>query len=106
MIDTTKPYILCAAIWYKKAPELNIYKPRNIPFGIVLCGHRHHVIIEQYKQLTDRITDDGHIQGFLTSDNKFVTRKRALHIAIKAGQLSSIRYQAGLQKELYSEDIY
>ncbi len=45
----------------------------------------------------------GDVEGFLTSEEKFVTREEALAIGIASGQLS-IRY-VGLQRDLLSSDI-
>ena len=45
MIDTSKEYILCSAIWYKELPliepevlKLRGFAPYNVDIGIVFCG--------------------------------------------------------------------
>lgn len=103
--------VLCAAIHYKnfKSP---IHTCRNIKQGIVLCGHRHAHIIGQMFELTGKrtITNGEHatgefIQGFLTSENRFVNRKEALQIAKANNQIiHSIPLDEGIG--LTSEDIY
>lgn len=92
--------ILCAAIWYNNEKELT-HAPYGIARGYVMCGHRHHQIIELYFELTgNKTTEFGCCQGFLTNENRFVTREAAAKIALKAGQLKE---KKGL---LYSEDLY
>lgn len=98
--------ILCSAIWYKDMPTA-VYNPYNVDRGVVLCGWRHANIIHQMKALTGKRTVSNgpdaageSVQGFLTSDNRFVTREEAAVIAYDAKQ---IRYRI---KSLMSEDLY
>lgn len=110
MIDTSKEYIICAAIWYKtlelKDPDvlrIRGFSPYNTDCGIVFSGWRHHNCMYQMRAITG-LTDHeaGHgVQGFLTSKNMFVTRKEAVKIAENAGQIP-----IGSSTYLYSEDIY
>lgn len=101
--------ILCAAIWYKdlflkkELPHL----PTNCDKGIVICGHRHPHCTWVMGALTGlrSVTNasDGvgeHIQGFLTSHNRFVNRKEGAEIHVKNG--GTLHYN----DELYSEDLY
>ena len=102
-VRVSTPYILCAAIWFKDGQK-HIHQPRNIDDGIVVCGRRHHNIYltvadmlkKDYKEHT---FDDG-VQGFLTSDDRFVDRKEGGQIAFDAGQT------AKLTECLFSEDLY
>lgn len=95
-----KEYILCAAIWYNNEIELN-HSPYGVRTGFVLCGHRHHQIIELYFSMTGKQTTELHTeQGFLTSGNSFVTRERAARIAYECGQIKEGKHK------LFSEDIY
>lgn len=100
-----KERILCAAIWYKEQ-NTPMYRPLNADVGCVVLGHRHPHCIHTFKALTGKRTvtpECGeHIQGFLTSDNRFVDRKEALNIAIEAGQFIGNCYSNGL----FSEDLY
>lgn len=94
-------YIVCAAIWYKDQPTPKI-KPKNIKKGLVVSGHRHgdciHIVISL---IGGRLCHHGkHVQGFLTSKNRFVDRKEAAKIAFAIGQIDKEK------RSLFSEDIY
>jgi hypothetical protein len=101
--------ILCAAIWYKELPLLKpeVLEPRgfgpyNVNKGIVFCGWRHPNCIYQKVAITGlRDSESGdYVQGFLTSDNRFVGREEAALIAFEAGQTKEKKII------LYSEDLY
>lgn len=94
-----KPPIIAAAIWYK---------PSNEVFFVDIPG-RHHNVLQGMKQ---HIPDmgrkwDQEVQGFITIDMQFVTRKQAYKIAKANGQFkrdtSPGRYNGD---ELYSEDLW
>ena len=107
--------ILCAAIWYKELPLIkdfeHNFRPVNCDRGIVFCGHRHPHCLYSMCAMTGKrsvtFAEDGvgeHIQGFLTSKNRFVDREEALVIALAENQvidLDNIR-----NNELHSEDLY
>ena len=102
-------YILCAAIWYKEvklknpsAIENRGSHPYNIDNGIVICGWRHHCCILTFSAITGETdTDRGeNVQGFLTSQNRFVNRVEGAKIAFQAGQIKEQLIN------LYSEDLY
>lgn len=104
-MDTTKEYILCAAIWYKKLDK-PFYNCKNINSGVVICGHRHpHCIYTLLALRGLRTVTFGenaagkHVQGFLTSKNRFVSRRLARKIAIS-------NYQCDGKGDLFSEDLY
>jgi hypothetical protein len=94
--------ILCAAIWYKDypAPFHNVKNINNK--GLVLCGYRHGYIIGQCISLLNKSQYQmgEHVQGFLTSDNRFLNRQEALELHLKNGGKSEF------SDELYSEDLY
>ena len=101
--------ILCAAIWYKDLPLTNPevlvprgFGPYNISKGIVFCGWRHPNCIYQKVALTGlRDAESGeNVQGFLTSDNRFVDREEGALIAFESGQTKEKK------KLLFSEDLY
>lgn len=101
-----KPYIVCAAIWYndKKKREL---MPCNIETGIVVCGWRHgnciailHELFPNREYIINNKDSKTTIQGFLTSDNKFVNREEAGRIAFNAGQINK------KTNCLFSEELY
>jgi len=113
MIDNTKEYILCAAVWYldlelSKYPTIpkEQYLPVNIDKGIVFCGHRHVQCIRQMNIITGLKQHEAgeEIQGFLTSKNRFVNRKEAAIIASNLGQI--IIESVTSVSKLYSEDLY
>lgn len=95
-------WILCAAVHYIPHVQGSFCNPKNITEGLVISGRRHAecycillvipgVDVNQHVNTTD---------GFITSDNKFVTREEALLIAKKAGQCKDIE---GI---LISEHLY
>ncbi len=96
--------ILCAAIWWNDRKK-HSHQLRNIEFGWVVCGRRHHNIFPILKQMgrnsENQLQDDvATTQGFLTNHGDFVNRTRAAKIAFKAGQ---IKEKTPL---LFSEDLY
>ena len=106
-----KPFIVCAAIWYKEPIRniINLFsldangfypnQPKNVHQGIVIGGHDHAHCIAIYAVLTGTITKGEDEQGFITSDNYFVDRKQAAKIAFEAGQTPV------LEDVLYSETL-
>ena len=102
-MDVKKEYILCSAIWYKEVNPRGNHRPINTPRGVVLCGFRHGDIISQVLPLSgERQFKLGeHIQGFLTSTNRFVDRKEGAKIFINCG--GTLKYS---ESKLYSEDLY
>jgi hypothetical protein len=102
MINNNKEKILCAAIWYNDG-NVHEHSPKNIDTGYVMCGRRHHNIIALHFELTGKPTRNA-IQGFITSEDRFVNRMEAECIAYEAGQVSYEHYNSN--KQLYSEDLY
>ena len=110
MIDNSKEYIICAAIWYKelKIPDthncISMALPRNCNVGIVFCGHRHpHCMYSMISIFGIRSVESEcgeYIQGFLSSKNKFYNRYESAEIAYNAGQIPEKIHK------LHSEDIY
>lgn len=111
MIDNSKEYVICSAIWYKDGTEA----PRgmiaqNIDSGVVIGQWRHGNCINiratnplwNKKKLEERyghsendipmtfekpdINYEG-LDGFLTSHGRFVDRWQAAKIALDCGQL-------------------
>jgi hypothetical protein len=92
--------IICAAIWIKDKSLKPVHTCTNISYGVVLCGYRHGHIVSQYGMLTGkRITLVEHVQGFLTTKNRFLDR-------VEAHKLFSNYAEPEWQDELYSEDLY
>lgn len=93
-------YILCAAIHFDDDLVYD-HQPKNIMSGFVLTGRRHNNIFNSLKCLNINRFDLGNsIQGFITSDDKFVNRKEASKIAYEAKQIDK------LTDRLFSEDLY
>lgn len=100
--------ILCAANWY---PDLRFpypqeglpsrhWLPQNIEKGIVFSGRHHLQCMWQAYQMTGlRQNQLNELQGFLTSHNRWVSRKEGARIAFEAGQIEKPKNQ------LYSEDF-
>jgi len=84
-------YIVCAAIHYDDG-EKYAHQPKNIEQGIVICGKGHHNCIATLAGLKGRDNyDRGKLvpksQGFLTSFDRFVSRKEGYIIALNAKQI-------------------
>ena len=114
MIDNSKEYILCAAIWYNDGISHKENACMNVDTGIVLMGHRHWNVISLMptgkgflKDFPERnllnMADFDSIQGFVTSLSRFVDRREAAKIAYDAGQVDDDVLERG---KLYSEDLY
>lgn len=99
--------ILCSAIHVKDGKKYE-HQPKNIDLGFVVCGRRHHNCFytislmgnPEYKNMAGR---DG--QGFLTTDDTFVSRKEAYLIAKEAGQLLHNLHDIS-NPILISEDVW
>lgn len=114
MIDNSKEYILSAAIWYKDGTEA----PRgmiaqNINSGVVIGQWRHGNCINvratnplwNAKKLAERLGDSTEmlktfedtqkyfeeVDGFITSEGRFVDRWQAMELAYNAGQVDEKR---------------
>jgi hypothetical protein len=104
----SKEIILISAIWYKDLEnEIKQSLPINCDSGVVILGHRHGQCIYTLLSLKGLRTvthaPDGagrHVQGFLTSKNRFVDRKEAAQIAFDMAQTKDHK------KILFSEDLY
>lgn len=105
-------YILCSAIWYKELPlkkpevlERRNFRPNNCNKGIVISGWRHPNCLYQMVAIygIKNYEAGESVQGFLTNKNRFVDRKEAMQIALKAGQIQKGEYS---NTTLYSEDLY
>ena len=106
--------IVCAAIWYKEldkmshkwVPEIEGFiRPKNIDVGIVICGYRHPSCMYTMIAITGKRsveTECGkYVQGFLTSENRFVGREEGARIHVANG--NKLNYST---ETLYSEDLY
>lgn len=95
-------YIICAAIWFKDEIS-HQHQPKNVDKGFVVCGRRHHnCFMVAHICLADSYSEakGTGVQGFLTSKDRFVTRKEGGTIALAAGQITEAT------SCLFSEDLY
>ena len=100
MNDGKTEYVMCAAIHVDDGESYS-YQPYNIDTGIVLCGWRPPGIFQQAALL--KMPDSSKaIQGFLTTKNRFLTRKEAYALVKETGQLK----QPLIGGMLTSEDLW
>jgi hypothetical protein len=92
-----KEFILCAAIWINDN-KIHAQQPDNIHTGFVICGRRHHNCYqtitdlkgdynEYFKSLDMSDEDYKKLNGFITSHDRYVTRKEAFKIAKDNNQI-------------------
>ena len=96
--------ILCASVWYKElsTPHHNV---KNIDKGIVFSGYGHVHCLYQMCAMTGKKQHEvgDYIEGFLTSQNRFVDREEGAKIALECGQVKELQFS---DIDLYSEDLY
>lgn len=126
MIDNSKEYIICAAIWYQNGehyPFQNIY---GIDNGFVIGSFRHPMAISvcpenPYMQDIRICNEEATlpfewggqwaecgrskktVQGFITSYGRFVDREEAFQIALESGQITkeTINVTQGMDLDTY-----
>lgn len=116
-----KEFIVCSAVWINDGKVHN-QQPSNIKSGFVICGLRHNNCYQAIKSVTtlgtneaisdliSTMTDDeirDH-QGFLTSFDRYVTRKEAWSIAKDNNQIvyGLEASENGYESILISENLY
>lgn len=100
--------IISSAIHYDDGVEY-VNQPTNISTGFVVAGRRHHNCVTIFAILTklsglERASKYKQIQGFLTSDDRFVDRAEAGKIALRSGQVKELKHNGG--DKLDSSDLY
>ena len=99
--------ILCAAIWVDDGVTTYIHQPKNIKQGFVVAGRRHHncfTTLAMLQGIKRERSNKDEVQGFITSEDRFVDRKEGMQIAVIAFQVIE---RVGTSKtDLYSEDLY
>lgn len=103
--------ILCSAIWYKDLQLKKVFDsnvlPVNCDRGLVFFGYRHPQCMYAMISITGlRSTEPEvgeYVQGFLTSENRFVDRVEGAKIALASGQITELNYS---KTKLYSEDLW
>jgi hypothetical protein len=100
-ISGGKPYIICAAIWFKDGKKYS-HQPRNVESGFVAFGRRHYNCYLSMSPDGDfsKMNFSDNEQGFLTSDDRFLDRKESGLLAFEVGQIDK------LTECLFSEDLY
>lgn len=107
MIDNSKEYIICAAVWYDDGIEKDdtqkgitfpfhgkgrTYTNTNITTGFVIGQFRHGNCIAIRPTNPEFNGGMKTVQGFLTSKGKFVDRWQGAVIAHRCGQISDKAY--------------
>ena len=98
LIEKNPPIIVCAAIKVKFDRKIP-HQPYNVEDNEVVFTGLRHCNCFIFIGLAGLNKDNG-IQGFVTSDKRFVTREEAAVIAFEAKQIS------GPTEKLFSEDLY
>lgn len=133
MIDDSKEYIICSAIWYKNGKQYPFQNIYGIDNGFVIGGFRHPMcmaVCPENPYFQEKLVENGDetlnfewnkdcagdvTSGFLTSYGRFVDRKEAFKVALECGQITreSILKTQGIDiddyngtKNLYSEDVF
>lgn len=84
--------IVSAAIWYNDGKR-HLGMPNNIKRGFVLYGKSHYSCNVAFLAITSNNrsywedTYNEQVRGFITDKNRFICRKEAYEIAIKASQI-------------------
>jgi hypothetical protein len=102
-------YIICSAIYFNDGKKHG-NQPKNIDIGFVICGRRHpdcYGVLEVFMSLDEFFSQNKieEIQGFLTSENKFLNRQDAYVVAKKCGQIIGSEDDKHTSC-LISEDLY
>lgn len=117
MIDNSKEYIICSAIWFDDGDETHSHLPYNLKSGYVIYGRNHHHCYataaslfkkfgfdqdnkEDFEVYVNGVSRIEKISGFMTDRGNFVNRKEGARLAFEAGQIDE------LKTKLYSEDIF
>lgn len=101
--------LICANCFHTpKDTEIIICAAIHMPDGYIVRGHRHADAIRTGRKIPRYadISTDGDDHGFVTSKNRYVTRKEAYEIQIVAGIESHDKQNPYLGGECYSEDLY
>lgn len=87
--------ILCSAIYIDDG-KIHVHQPKNIKTGFVVCGRRHHncfitlqLIFKELENIIPYKKEEKVIQGFLTTDDRFLNREESFKVAEKANQLKN-----------------
>lgn len=89
------------------APQSEICICAAVQFadGRIVRGHRHDSCFRTAEGWTPKPDNHGHVQGFITSRNRFVDRSEGARLQNAAG-IESAHYRGPVNEELFSEDLY
>lgn len=73
--------------------------------GTIVRGHRHSTCVNSMRSMKKTAKHTPESQGFITSRNRFVSRKEGYFLQLKAG-IKSVNKGGYWGGELYSEDLY
>ena len=87
-------YVMCAANYHDDGKDHD-FQPFNIDKGFVISGWRHGCVGSTFLAIARNFSGDENIparwddceQGFLTTKNRFLSRKEALVLVRETGQL-------------------
>lgn len=94
--------LMCAAMWIRDG-QTHPHQPRNIETGFVVCGFRHHNILQTNWILRGEeaeIYSDIEF-GFLTTYERFLNREEAMKLA-----RTYLDHLPEGRTALYSEDVW
>jgi len=74
--------------------------------GTIFRGHRHSDCIAAMQLRAEKFDNKPEAQGFITSNNRYVTREEAFTIQLNAGISSKNTGGWVVEGELYSKDLY
>ena len=100
-----KDYIVCSAIWLRSVESFSS-TIGSVPNGIVFPGLKHRDCMSLIDSLIPKelLPEFEFVEGFLTSENKFVNRVGARFIAKRSGQITQEQYNE--TTELNSDLIF
>ena len=96
--------IICSALHISNEKEY-VHQPKNIKQGYVVCGRRHHNCFTTLFMIDSNVDKNIVTQGFLTNEDRFVSRKEAFQIARCSMQIKNLG-EWNQDSILFSEDLY
>lgn len=99
------PPLLSASTTAESEKEICICAAVRFSDGRIVRGHRHDACFITAAGWTPKPARSGHIQGFITSLNRFVGREEGAKLQNAAG-LRSAHHGGVINEELFSEDLY
>lgn len=106
-----KEFIISASVWDKNFQWKINFNPKNVSEWYVAYWPRHSHCYEALRLIytlnwLEKINHNNVIQGFITSDNRFVDRKEWYLIAKEAKQTTNMIRKEIEWEVLFSEDLY